>query len=40
MTIIPFNKVFGMTNYSKDEESTFKNENIMSISFLAAIAAL
>ena len=26
MTIIPCNKVIGMTNYPKDEESSFKNE--------------
>ena len=34
MIIIPSNKVIGMTKYPKDEESSFKNEKNMSISFL------
>ena len=37
MLIIPCNKVIGMTNYPKDEESSFKNEKIMSISFFEEI---
>ena len=37
MTIIPYNKVIGITNYPKDEESSFKNEKIMSISFFEGI---
>ena len=37
MTIIPFNKVIGMTNYPKDDESSFKNEKIMGISFFEEI---
>ena len=37
MPIIPCNKVIGMTNYLKDEESSFKNEKSMSISFLEDI---
>ena len=37
MTIIPSNKVIGITNYPKDEESSFKNEKNMSISFFEEI---
>ena len=37
MLIIPCNKVIGMTNYPKDEESSFKNEKNMSISFFEEI---
>ena len=37
MTIIPCNKVIDMANYPKDEESSFKNEKIMSISFFEEI---
>ena len=37
MLIIPCNKVIDMTNYPKDEESSFKNEKIMSISFFEEI---
>ena len=37
MLIIPSNKVIGMTNYPKDEESSFKNEKNMSISFFEEI---
>jgi len=37
MTIIPFNKVIGMTNYPKDEEPSFKNEKNMSFSFFEEI---
>ena len=37
MTIIPSNKVIGMTNYPKDEESSFKNEKIMSILFFEEV---
>ena len=37
MPIIPCNKVIGMTNYPKDEESSFKNEKNMSISFFEEI---
>ena len=38
MTIMPCNKVIGMTNYPKDEESSFKNEKKnMSISFFEEI---
>ena len=33
MTIIPCNKVIDMANNPKDEESIFKNEKNMSISF-------
>ena len=37
MTIIPCNKVIDMTIYPKDEESSFENEKIMSISFFEEI---
>ena len=40
MPIIPCNKVIGMTNYPKDEESSFKNEKNMSISFFEEIFEL
>ena len=36
MPIIPCNKVIGIINYPKDEESRFKNEKNMSISFLSS----
>ena len=39
MPIIPGDKIIDMTNYPKDEESSFKNEKIMSISFFEAIFA-
>ena len=34
MLIIPCNKVIGMTNYPKDEESSFKNEKKWAFHFL------
>ena len=37
MPIIPCNKVIGMTNNPKDEESSFKNEKNMSVSFFEEI---
>ena len=37
MTIIPCDKVIDMTNYTKYEEASLKNEKIMSISFFAEI---
>ena len=37
MLITPCNKVIGMTNCPKDEESNFKNEKIMSVSFFEEI---
>ena len=37
MPIIPCNYVIGMNDYPKDEESNFKNEKIMSISFFEEI---
>ena len=37
MTIIARNKVIDMANYPKDEESSFKNEKNMSISFFEEI---
>ena len=37
MPSIPCNKVIDMTNYAKDEESSFKNEKIMSVSFFEEI---
>ena len=37
MPIIPCNKVIDITNYPKGEESSFKNEKIMSISFFEEI---
>ena len=37
MLITPCNKVIGMTNCPKDEESSFKNEKNMSISFFEEI---
>ena len=37
MTIIPYNKVIDVTNYPKDEESSFKYEKNMSISFFEEI---
>ena len=37
MTIIPYNKVIGMTNYPNDEEPSFKTEKNMSISFFKEI---
>ena len=37
MSIIPCDKVIGLTNKPKDEESSFKNEKNMSISFFEEI---
>ena len=37
MTIISCNKVIDMANYPKDEESSFKNEKSMTISFFEEI---
>ena len=37
MTIKPCKKVIDMAIYPKDEESSFKDEKIMSISFFEAI---
>ena len=37
MTIMPCNKVIDMANYPKDEDSSFKNEKIMSVSVFEEI---
>ena len=37
LTIVPCNKVIDMTNYPKDEESSFKTENNMRISFFEEV---
>ena len=37
MPIIPCNKVIGMTNYPKDEESSFEKEKIMIVLFFEEI---
>ena len=37
MPNIPYNKIIGITNYPKDEESSFKNEKNMIISVFEEI---